>query len=59
MKFFESLVTADVQNLAENHASLTIYTNEAGGIKDDLIVSNTPDGFLYVVSNAACAEKVR
>ncbi|KAJ8301996.1 hypothetical protein KUTeg_020983 [Tegillarca granosa] len=28
-----------------------------GGILDDLIVSKTTDGYLYVVSNAGCADK--
>ena len=33
-----------------------MYTNEAGGILDDLIVSRLRDS-LYVVSNAGCREK--
>lgn len=36
--------------------TLTLLTNEKGGITDDLIVTNTSD-HLYVVSNAACADK--
>ena len=28
-----------------------------GGIVDDLVLSNTTDGYLYVVSNAGCIEK--
>ena len=34
-----------------------MFTNNNGGILDDLIVSNTSRGFLYVVSNAGCAQK--
>ena len=46
---------ADVRKLKENSGSLTLFTNEAGGIKDDLIVTNAP-GHLYVVSNAGCRD---
>lgn len=34
-----------------------MFTNEKGGIKDDLVVSKTREGYLYVVSNAGCADK--
>lgn len=37
--------------------SLTLFTNEKGGIIDDLIVTKTDQGYLYVVSNAGCADK--
>lgn len=37
--------------------TLTLLTNEKGGITDDLIVTNTSENHLYVVSNAACADK--
>ncbi|KAF1590522.1 GCST protein, partial [Spelaeornis formosus] len=37
--------------------TLSLFTNEAGGILDDLIVSNTSEGHLYVVSNAGCRDK--
>lgn len=53
--FIESLTVADVRKLKENSGSLTLFTNEAGGIKDDLIVTNAP-GHLYVVSNAGCRD---
>jgi aminomethyltransferase len=36
---------------------LSVFTNEKGGIKDDLVVSKTSAGHLYVVSNAGCADK--
>ena len=55
VKFFEKLIVADLENLPENSASLTLYTNEHGGILDDLIVTKTSDGYLYVVSNAGRA----
>ncbi|KAI8726312.1 aminomethyltransferase, mitochondrial-like isoform X1 [Biomphalaria glabrata] len=56
-KFMESLVVLDVEDLKPNQGSLTVFTNEKGGIIDDLIVSNTSEGYLYVVSNAGCADK--
>lgn len=37
--------------------TLTLLTNEKGGIVDDLIVTNTSEDHLYVVSNAGCADK--
>jgi len=57
IEFMESLVVGDVAALAEDHGTLTLFTNDDGGIIDDLIVTRTSLGHLYVVSNAACAEK--
>lgn len=37
--------------------TLTLFTNEKGGIIDDLIVTKTDQGYLYVVSNAGCSDK--
>lgn len=55
VKFFEKLIVSDLENLPENSACLTLYTNEQGGILDDLIVTKTSNGYLYVVSNAGRA----
>ncbi|XP_040263411.1 aminomethyltransferase, mitochondrial isoform X1 [Bufo bufo] len=55
--FIESLVVGDIAELKQNQATLSLFTNDRGGIIDDLIVSHTSDGYLYVVSNAGCAEK--
>lgn len=52
---FESICTADIKGLAPNSGSLTVFTNENGGIFDDLIVTKVSDDLLYVVSNAACS----
>lgn len=54
VKFFESLVVADVSGLSTNGATLTLFTTEKGGIIDDLIVTKKSDN-LYVVSNAGRA----
>lgn len=48
---------ADIGGLKPNTGSLTVFTNDKGGILDDLIVSVTSRDFLYVVSNAGCADK--
>ena len=48
---------ADVESLAENTGTLSLMTNEAGGIIDDCIVHKSSAGFLNLVCNAGCAEK--
>lgn len=57
VEFIESLVVGDVAGLADDHGTLTLFTNDNGGVIDDLIVSRTSLGYLYIVSNAACADK--
>ncbi|CAH1782756.1 unnamed protein product [Owenia fusiformis] len=56
VKFMESLTVADVAGLAENSGTLSVFTNDNGGIEDDLIINNIAD-HLYVVSNAGCSDK--
>ncbi|MEQ2219031.1 hypothetical protein XENOCAPTIV_011597, partial [Xenoophorus captivus] len=43
--------------LLTSQGTLSLFTNENGGIIDDLIVTKTDQGYLYVVSNAGCADK--
>lgn len=50
-------VQAACQSCRDPQGTLTLLTNEKGGITDDLIVTNTSEDHLYVVSNAACADK--
>ena len=45
-----------VVGLKDDTGTLTVFTNEAGGILDDLIVNKTSDDYLYVVSNAGCRD---
>ena len=52
---FESLVPGDVVGLAEGRLRYTVFTNEKGGVLDDLIVGRVPDG-LFVVVNAGCRD---
>ncbi|XP_059088911.1 aminomethyltransferase, mitochondrial-like [Tigriopus californicus] len=56
IKFMESLCVADVQGLKENHGTLSVFTNDQGGILDDLIVTKTNQDDLYLVTNAGCRE---
>jgi aminomethyltransferase len=49
----ESLVPADIVGLAEGRQRYAFLTNDAGGIRDDLMVANRGDHLLLVV-NAAC-----
>lgn len=49
----EALTTGDLQALAPGRMRYTLFTNETGGILDDLMVTNAGD-HLFVVVNAAC-----
>ncbi|CAD7671654.1 unnamed protein product [Nyctereutes procyonoides] len=57
VKLMESLVVGDIAELRPNQGTLSQFTNEAGGIEDDLIVTSTSEGHLYVLSNACCWDK--
>uniref|UniRef100_A0A8B9KP45 Aminomethyltransferase n=1 Tax=Astyanax mexicanus TaxID=7994 RepID=A0A8B9KP45_ASTMX len=57
VKFMESFVVGDIAELKDNQGTLSLFTNTKGGIMDDLIVTKTDQGYLYVVSNAGCADK--
>eukprot|EP00095_Tigriopus_kingsejongensis_P000803 maker-scaffold629_size122686-snap-gene-0.26 protein:Tk00803 transcript:maker-scaffold629_size122686-snap-gene-0.26-mRNA-1 annotation:"PREDICTED: aminomethyltransferase " len=54
IQFIESLTVADVQGLQENQGSLSVFTNDQGGILDDLIITKTDRDYLYLVTNAGC-----
>ncbi|CAG8466635.1 2612_t:CDS:2 [Paraglomus occultum] len=54
--FLEKLIVADVQNLPSGKSTLSVFTNENGGIIDDTVICKHDD-HIYIVSNAACAEK--
>src|SRR5258708_10873550 len=49
----EALCPGDIQALAPLRQRYTLFTNEQGGILDDLMVTNAGD-HLFVVVNAAC-----
>ena len=52
----ETLVPIDVIGLGLNCQRYALFTNEQGGILDDLMVSNG-GGHLFVVVNAACKQQ--
>ncbi|ASP19830.1 glycine cleavage system aminomethyltransferase T [Antarctobacter heliothermus] len=52
-KALESLVPVDVVGLAEGRQRYALFTNDAGGIEDDLMIANRGD-HLFLVVNAAC-----
>lgn len=52
----EALVPASLTTLAEGRARYTFFTNDDGGIMDDLIVSNAGD-HLFVVVNASMRDQ--
>jgi aminomethyltransferase len=52
----ERLIPADVMGLAEGRQRYGLFTNDRGGILDDLMFANRGDHFLLVV-NAGCAEQ--
>ena len=51
----EALVPVDVSGLAEGRQRYAIFTNDAGGISDDLMIAHRGDHLLLVV-NAACKD---
>ena len=52
----ESLVPVDIVDLPVNMQRYAMFTNEKGGILDDLMISNGGD-HLFVVVNAACKQQ--
>ena len=51
----ETLVPAELQALEAGQQRYTQFTNDAGGILDDLMVTNMGD-HLFIVVNAACKD---
>ncbi|MBY6114118.1 glycine cleavage system aminomethyltransferase GcvT [Mameliella alba] len=49
----ERLVPVDVAGLAEGRQRYAFFTNDTGGIEDDLMIANRGD-HLFLVVNAAC-----
>ncbi|XP_046748092.1 aminomethyltransferase, mitochondrial [Diprion similis] len=51
-EFLESLTPSDLKNLPIGKAALTVFTNDKGGILDDLIITKDGEDKFFVVSNA-------
>ncbi|OLS59126.1 glycine cleavage system aminomethyltransferase GcvT [Pseudomonas putida] len=56
-KALETLVPVDIIDLPVGMQRYAMFTNEQGGILDDLMVANLGDGELFLVVNAACKEQ--
>ena len=50
----ESLVPVDVQGLADNGQTYALFTNDDGGVQDDLIITRWAQDRYFLVVNAAC-----
>jgi len=55
--FLETLVVGDVQGIPVGSGSLSVFTNEKGGIIDDTVVTRSGEDSVYLVVNAGCREK--
>lgn len=51
-KFLDSIVVADVPEIKEGDAKLTLVTNATGGIIDDSVITNH-GSYIYMVVNGA------
>ena len=52
----ETLVPADIAGLAEGRQRYGLFTNDQGGVLDDLMIANKGD-HLFLVVNAACVDQ--
>lgn len=55
--WLEGLVVGDIQGLAPGTGTLSVLTNEKGGIIDDTVITKVSDNEIYMVLNAGCREK--
>lgn len=55
--FLEKLVVGDIAGLKAGTGSLSVITNEKGGIIDDTVVTKVDDSHIYLVVNAGCRDK--
>lgn len=55
-KALETLVPVDIVDLPQMQQRYALFTNEQGGVMDDLMVTNAGDT-LFLVVNAACKEQ--
>ena len=50
----ESLMPVDIEGLANNGLTYALFTNEQGGVLDDLIVTRLSEEKFFLVVNAGC-----
>jgi aminomethyltransferase len=53
----EKLVPVDVQGLGINRQTYALFTNEEGGVLDDLIITRWDEQRFFLVVNAGCKEQ--
>ncbi len=53
----EALLPVDLVGLADNAQVYALLTNDAGGVRDDLIVTRWDDKTFFLVVNAACKQQ--
>ncbi|CAM6123379.1 unnamed protein product [Calypogeia fissa] len=55
--YLESLVVADIAGLTPGTGTLSVFTNEKGGVIDDTVITKVTDDHIYMVVNAGCRDK--
>lgn len=50
----EKLIPVDLNSMPVGHQSYGVFTNEQGGILDDLIIARWANNVFFIVVNAAC-----
>ncbi len=53
----ETLIPIDLEGLAINQQSYAVFTNEKGGVIDDLMITRIEKNKFFLVINAACRDK--
>jgi aminomethyltransferase len=53
----ESLVPVDIQGLGQDRQTYALFTNDKGGVLDDLIITRWGELRFFLVVNAACKEQ--
>ena len=56
-RMLESLVPVDIEGLAINSQTYALFTNDEGGVLDDLIVTRWGENRFFLVVNAACKDQ--
>lgn len=53
----ETLVPVDIEGLGINRQTYALFTNDQGGVLDDLIITRWEEDKFFLVVNAACKEQ--
>jgi aminomethyltransferase len=57
VRFCEKLVVGDIAGIEDGSGSLSLLTNEKGGIIDDSVITKVNGEEIYLVLNAGCRDK--